>query len=534
MTSDVAYRLTLSIILDLVDYLRVVPHLFYPMGTGDTQADWISITPASQNPDQKCFCYVFDIPSDHPPGTYWYHIHRHGSTAMQAWGGMVGYLLIGNATTPGSPDRELLAQGITRDEPLALWEWLIDPNKTVSGEPDTFIEPNFLDPNQQQVFLTNNEYSPRISMCVNETVHIRLLCAQTTTGSVLYILDETDTLVTFWVFASDGISYNKAYEKTFLVIGPGQREGVLVQFNRPGRYRLMQDILNDFQDTGEDLDGPTPAASFVVSSVRCVIPAKAIDLSSLVFTPGVKYNVSVEAVDRQVEITFMTQSALDKAPIPQFVIDGQLFDYRRSVDTVEANSSQQWTLTSNMDCTCTREFICMFRLLRLNLMNLYGLPLCARLFCVSDFHPFHIHLNPFQVVSVVSSNVIGMLPGNYSLADAVSETNMVPSLQWRDTVFIPPFGQTIVYQRFGEDNAFAGKTVYHCHFLDHEDQGMIAAFLIDNPNSSNNSQSSNTGSIPSTIIDNTSGAYVLRNIFSSPFRILLSSVVSLLIMYHTN
>lgn len=80
--------------------------------------------------------------------------------------------------------------------------------------------------------------------------------------------------------------------------------------------------------------------------------------------------------------------------------------------------------------------------------------------------------------------MIGSLPGNYSLADAVAQTSLIPPGQWRDTVFIPPFGQTIIYQRFGEDNAFAGKTVYHCHFLDHEDQGMIAAFLIDNPQSS--------------------------------------------------
>jgi FtsP/CotA-like multicopper oxidase with cupredoxin domain len=105
----------------------------------------------------------------------------------------------------------------------------------------------------------------------------------------------------------------------------------------------------------------------------------------------------------------------------------------------------------------------------------------------TDFHPFHIHLNPFQVISMEPSNVIGSLPGNFSLADAVAQTNLIPAGQWRDTVFIPPFGQTIVYQRFGEDNAFAGKTVYHCHFLDHEDQGMIAAFLIAIPQTSGSS-----------------------------------------------
>jgi hypothetical protein len=126
-----------------------------------------------------------------------------------------------------------------------------------------------------------------------------------------------------------------------------------------------------------------------------------------------------------------------------------------------------------------------------------------------------------------------MLPGNYTLADAVAETNLVPSLQWRDTVFIPPFGQTVVYQRFGEDNAFAGKTVYHCHFLDHEDQGMIAAFLIDNPKTSSNvSERSVNGDSRSSVYGSTSASSALRIIFNAPSRILLSSIVSLLITYH--
>jgi FtsP/CotA-like multicopper oxidase with cupredoxin domain len=53
----------------------------------------------------------------------------------------------------------------------------------------------------------------------------------------------------------------------------------------------------------------------------------------------------------------------------------------------------------------------------------------------------------------------------------------MPSGMWRDTVFIPPFGYTIIQSRFGESKGGTGKTVYHCHFLDHEDQGMIAALI---------------------------------------------------------
>jgi prophage tail gpP-like protein len=40
---------------------------------------------------------------------------------------------------------------------------------------------------------------------------------------------------------------------------------------------------------------------------------------------------------------------------------------------------------------------------------------------------------------------------------------------------------TVINQRFGESIAWTGKTVFHCHFLDHEDQGMIAAMIIADP-----------------------------------------------------
>ena len=42
---------------------------------------------------------------------------------------------------------------------------------------------------------------------------------------------------------------------------------------------------------------------------------------------------------------------------------------------------------------------------------------------------------------------------------------------------------TKVRQRFGSESvAWTGKMVFHCHFLDHEDQGMIASMMILDPN----------------------------------------------------
>jgi len=42
----------------------------------------------------QSFEYEVNIPADHPAGTFWYHSHRHGSTAAQVSSGMVGALIV--------------------------------------------------------------------------------------------------------------------------------------------------------------------------------------------------------------------------------------------------------------------------------------------------------------------------------------------------------------------------------------------------------------------------------------------------------
>jgi FtsP/CotA-like multicopper oxidase with cupredoxin domain len=68
-----------------------------PAGNSDNVL--LNIAPATK------FQYEVNIPEDHPAGTFWYHAHRHGSTAMQVASGASGVLIIrGNrAYTGGTP-----------------------------------------------------------------------------------------------------------------------------------------------------------------------------------------------------------------------------------------------------------------------------------------------------------------------------------------------------------------------------------------------------------------------------------------------
>jgi FtsP/CotA-like multicopper oxidase with cupredoxin domain len=57
-----------------------------PSGNGDNIL--VMIEPKQQ------FQNEIYIPEDHPPGTFWYHAHVHGSTAIQVSSGMAGVLIV--------------------------------------------------------------------------------------------------------------------------------------------------------------------------------------------------------------------------------------------------------------------------------------------------------------------------------------------------------------------------------------------------------------------------------------------------------
>lgn len=42
----------------------------------------------------QTFTYQYDLPANHPVGSFWYHPHKHGSVAMQLFSGMLGAIII--------------------------------------------------------------------------------------------------------------------------------------------------------------------------------------------------------------------------------------------------------------------------------------------------------------------------------------------------------------------------------------------------------------------------------------------------------
>jgi FtsP/CotA-like multicopper oxidase with cupredoxin domain len=115
-------------------------------------------------------------------------------------------------------------------------------------------------------------------------------------------------------------------------------------------------------------------------------------------------------------------------------------------------------------------------------------------------HPFHIHVNPFQIVKILNPDEVDISePGVADTKDGkevdgkTAANNEYAGLKnvWKDTLFVKTniqFGKLkpdskdyyryIVRTRY---ERYIGEFVLHCHILDHEDEGMMQNVQIDIP-----------------------------------------------------
>lgn len=132
-------------------------------------------------------------------------------------------------------------------------------------------------------------------------------------------------------------------------------------------------------------------------------------------------DLRTEPVTGSRELTFAMGMGGMGASMMSFTIDGKAFDAARVDTAVRAGSIEEWTLTN----TSTMD------------------------------HPVHLHVWPMQVVE----------QGGTAVTDVI----------WRDVVNVPRNSSVRVRVAF---DRFAGKSVYHCHILDHEDQGMMGVIEV--------------------------------------------------------
>jgi suppressor of ftsI len=337
---------------------------------------------------------VVELPADHAPGTYWYHVHLHGNTEEQVMGGMSGLLVV-DGLEDVLPRR---FRGI-RERALALRDVQVDGGSIVMGQGQ-------IAPDKPSTWLVNGQLRPRFSIAPGATQLWRIA----NVGADLFY-DVALEGHRFTVVAEDGSPVWRPWRAGHLLVPPGKRFDVLVQGGERGRHRLVSRAY----DEGFALLPEKKLATVRVRGKR----QERLKLPRRLATPAGPISGKRIAQRRTFTFSFGTGSAFTA------VINGKVFDPHAIGVTPRLGTVEEWTLVNQS----------------------------------GEDHPFHIHVNDFQVISVNG------------------EPYRARGLQ--DVVVIPKNGGEVVIRNRFED--FTGHFVFHCHILGHEDAGMMQTVQVLGP-----------------------------------------------------
>jgi FtsP/CotA-like multicopper oxidase with cupredoxin domain len=382
--------------------------------TGNADNPFISIPPS------ESLIYEFTIPKNHPSGTFWYHPHHHGYVAEQLFAGLAGLFIV-----RGELD-EIPEIKAAKEEFLVLKDFDLDRSGHI-------LPPNHMAMmlgREGQLLTVNGQVNPNLSIAKGGLLRLRMLNASPSRFYRLSLENHS-----FYLIATDGVAIAAPVELEELLLAPGERVEVLVRGDRePGQYRLLT-LPYDRGGMGMMGGGMGMMGGHMMGQNSQTSPQVLATLSyqgSVATLPLPKQLISVETLPeaetvRRLELSMSMGSGMGMGMGSgmgmSFTFNGQTFDMDRIDTQVKLNTIEDWELI-NVDPD------------RMD-------------------HPFHLHINRFQIVS--------------------RNGQPEPYRAWKDTVLVRG-GETVRIRIPFRD--FAGKTVYHCHILDHEDLGMMGIVNI--------------------------------------------------------
>ena len=322
--------------------------------------------------------YCFQIPQKDPtepvtsgaikmgqsPGTHWYHAHKHGSTAINVANGMTGVFIIEGPTY----DDQLnvwYGPGWTQRQPVIVLNQLgVSPN-LMRG-----VGPRGGNTDKGPDFSVNGRIQPVIDMKPGEVQLWRI--ANTSGRSGAFFLGPPPGFK--WrQIAQDGVqfadaNYKSSENKTFLMAA-GNRVDLLVQ--APTTPAALFPIVVQHDVDPSDL---TSAYPVTLMSVRIKAGQQPVTGNASQFIPTAPTPPKFldDIADSEVQSTRNINFA-STSPPAQHTINGKKFDGLENAQTVFLNRVEEWTITNATS----------------------GIS-----------HPFHIHVNPFQVTEVFNPNNI--------------------------------------------------------------------------------------------------------------------------------
>ncbi len=426
------------------------------------------------------------------PGTDWYHAHKHGSTAINVANGMTGAFIIEgpyddllNASPPKGygPDW-------TRTQPVLVINQLgVTPNLELLGPAQIDKGPDFS---------VNGRLQPHIKMRPGEVQMWRILNTSGRSGAFFVGPPKADPTAKqidrkkdfeWKQLAQDGVqfadeNYQKSLDESFLMAA-GNRVDLLVKAPTEPTSKSF-DVLVQHAVAKADLADAKPVPLITIDIIEGTGPE--MQFIKLLPTPPAPdlANIKDDEIKGTKLVVFKSLPGPGK-PM-QMTLDGKPYDGEVGA-VVLLNTTEEWTIRNE---TVKPEID----------------------------HPFHIHINPFQVTEVFDPNetlpiidpstkepakkyVFLAAPTKEEMeaAEKLGQCVLDPNNRdtwkpcvrnlrsypiWYDVFPIPTGlkipGQDVVVPGYFKMRSrfvdYPGLFVMHCHILAHEDRGMMAVVEV--------------------------------------------------------
>ena len=358
---------------------------------------------------------------DQPETTAWFHPHPHGETAEQVYSGPAGMLILedGTGTNLGLPN----AYGLD-DLPLVLQDRFFD------GDAAPVYEPSPMDVMagyRGNTIIVNGSIRP-VARVPAGLVRLRILNGA---NARLFDLKFSDRR-TFHVIASDGGYLAAPVALQHLVVAPGERYEVLVDFAGGSDVVLETGADQNFPMMGMMRGSAVAPGGQVMkfeidptkSGIATAPPKKLVDVPSL--------DISQTVARRQFILNDMMMMGMmgggmmgdpgfGRGRSPAMAINGRPFNMERIDVASKRGTLELWRINSQ-----------------------------------TMAHPFHVHGTQFQIVSLDGAPPPSHMRG------------------WKDTVLVSRTAQILV--PLSQTASREHPLMFHCHILEHEDAGMMGQY----------------------------------------------------------
>lgn len=419
---------------------------------------------------------TYTYPNDQEASTLWYHDHTLGITRLNVYAGLAGYYIIRDdneaALNLPSGDYEI---------PIAIQDRMFtnDGQLFYPSQPQlpTAPNPSILPEMFGDFILVNGKTWPFLNVEPRK-YRFRFLNGS---DSRFYNLNLG---IPFVQIGTEGGFLNAPVTLNQMVLGPGERRDVIIDFSDPALFGQTLILKNNARSPFPMGATPDPRTVGQIMAFRVNVQLNS-DVADNVIPANLRISPSSNQITplgtpdktRKLILIETTDEVTGRLKPQLGIFDG--FNVAKALAWDDENPG----ITENPALDAIEEW---------EVTNF-----------TPDAHPIHLHLVNFQIVSRQKFST----PPSYALGTSDTAIKLLgqpkpPTADesgWKDTAVMYPGEITRIRAKFDKEGLY----LWHCHILSHEDFDMMRPFYV--------------GDMPATLIAENDNATFNANIAPNPF-----------------